>query len=50
VVEKVRKKWQYVNKKHRSLMGKDLTSGSYVSCRLGKYIRLSDGEDINRVC
>jgi hypothetical protein len=39
-LQKLRKDWQYLNKLHRTMMGKDFATGINVISSLGKRIRL----------
>jgi hypothetical protein len=48
VVAKVRERLAVINKQHRSLMWKDLISGSSVSWRLGKSIRSRSQTDFKK--
>ena len=48
MIAKVRERLAVINKQHRSLMWKDLISGSSVHWRLGKIIRLRSQTDFKK--
>jgi len=48
VVAKVKERLAVINKQHRSLMWKDLISGSSLSWRLGKSIRSRSQTDFKK--